>query len=100
MMEQHTASKHTYYRVWGILIALLLITAGVSYLDLGPLNIVVSLTIAVGKALLIMLFFMHVRDSRRLIWIFVGLGFFWLVILLSLTMSDYLTRSWLPVAGW
>ena len=42
MMEQHTASKHTYYRVWGILIALLLITAGVSYLDLGPLNIVVS----------------------------------------------------------
>jgi cytochrome c oxidase subunit 4 len=100
MMAQHAASKHTYYRVWGILIALLLITAGVSYIDLGPLNIVVSLTIAVCKALLIMLFFMHVRDSRPRTWIFVGLGFFWLVLLLSLTMSDYLTRSWLPVAGW
>jgi cytochrome c oxidase subunit IV len=100
MMEQHIASKHTYYRVWAVLIGLLLITLGVSYIDLGPLNIVISLMIAFGKALLIMLFFMHVRDSKRLPWIFVGVGFFWLVLLLSLTMSDYLTRSWLPVAGW
>ena len=99
-MEQHPASKDTYYRVWAILMVLLLITAGAAYINLGPLNTIVAMTVAVCKALLIILFFMHIRYGSRLTWIFAGAGFFWLVLLLTLTMSDYLSRSWLPVTGW
>ena len=52
--------------------------------------------IAACKALLVILFFMHVRYSSRLTWVFVGAGFFWLMILLSLTLADVLSRRWLP----
>ena len=61
----------------------------------GPLNAVVALTIAVIKALLVVLFFMHVRYSSHLTWDLVGAGFFWLLILLTLTLTDPLTRNWL-----
>jgi len=57
------------------------------------LNIVAALTIAVVKMLLVILFFMHVRYSSRLTWIFVAAGFIWLLIMLDLTLSDYLTRG-------
>ena len=87
--------------VFATLLALTLLTVGIAFLDLGGyLNTVVALTIAVCKALLVLLFFMHVRYSSRLTWVCVGAGVFWLVLLLSLTMSDYLTRSWLAVPGW
>src|SRR6202162_866653 len=62
----------------------------------GPLNAVVALTIAVVKATLVVLYFMHVRYSSRLIWLIIGSGLFWLAILFALTISDYWTRSWLP----
>jgi len=52
--------------------------------------------IAACKALLVILFFMHVRYSSRLTWVFVGAGFFWLMILLALTLVDVLSRRWLP----
>jgi len=52
--------------------------------------------IAICKALLIAIFFMHLRVSSRATWIFAGAGVFWLGILLALAMSDYLSRSWLP----
>lgn len=61
--------------------------------DLGPLNTVAALTIAVTKALLVVLFFMHVRYSSRLTQIVVGTGLFWLVIMIALVMGDYLTRK-------
>lgn len=56
------------------------------------MNNVAAITIAVGKALLVILYFMHVRYSDRLTWVFVGAGFFWLVILIGGTMDDVLTR--------
>jgi cytochrome c oxidase subunit 4 len=52
------------------------------------------MTIAVVKALLVLLYFMHLRYGSHLNWIFAGASFFWLAILLSLTVGDYLTRGW------
>ena len=74
------------------------LTAYVAYLNFpGPLNAVVALTIAVIKATLVVLYFMHVRYSSRLIWLVIAAALFWLAILFALTISDYSTRSWLPV---
>jgi cytochrome c oxidase subunit IV len=92
--------RRVYYRVYGALLGLTLLTIGVAYLDLGPLNVVVALGIAIGKALLVMLFFMHLRYSSRLTWVIAGAGVFWLAYLLIFTLSDYFTRGWLPVGGW
>ena len=72
---------------------LLLLTWGIAQINLGPLNIVAALTIAVTKMLLVILFFMHVRYSTRLTWLFVAAGFIWLLIMIDLTLSDYLTRA-------
>ena len=65
----------------------------------GPLNAIVAMTIAVFKATAVVLYFMHVRYSSRLIWLIVGSALFWLVILFALTFSDYSTRGWLPPLG-
>jgi len=61
----------------------------------GPLNVIIALTVAVIKATLVVLYFMHVRYSSRLIWVIFASALFWLAILFALTFSDYLTRSWL-----
>jgi cytochrome c oxidase subunit IV len=99
-MVQDIVPRQVYYKVFGALIGLTLLTIGVGFIDLGPLNSIIALTIAVAKATLVLLFFMHVRYSSHVIWVYVGAGIFWVGMLLVLTMSDYLTRGWLPVAGW
>ena len=89
----------------GIFVALLLLTAltvGVAFFDLGGgrlhvANAMAAISIAVAKALLVVLYFMHVRYSSRLTWVFVGAGIFWFLILLVLTLSDFLSRAWLPL---
>src|SRR5690242_19527153 len=88
-----------YVAVFAALVALTAITVAVSYVDLGPASVVVALAIASLKALLVLLFFMHLRESSGLTWVVALGGFFWLGILITLTMSDVLTRGWLPVAG-
>lgn len=60
-----------------------------------PLNVIIALTIAVVKATLVVLYFMHVRYSARLIWVIVASALFWMGILFALTFSDYWTRGWL-----
>jgi cytochrome c oxidase subunit 4 len=92
-MTQRSVSRILYYRLFAVLLFLTLLTVGVAYLDLGPLNAIMALTIATGKALLVVLFFMHVRYSTRLTWIVVSAGVFWLLVLLVFTLSDYFTRS-------
>src|SRR5262249_30349499 len=84
-----------YYAVFGALIVLTFFTIGISFLHLGEWHTVAGLTIAMCKAMLVALFFMHLLYSNRLTWIVLGAALFWLVILLALTMSDYLTRHWL-----
>lgn len=84
--------KKTYYAVGAALFVLMFLTVAIAYVDLGPLNIYVALTIAIVKAVLVVLYFMHVRYSTQITWVFAGAGFLWLIIMFALTMSDYITR--------
>jgi cytochrome c oxidase subunit 4 len=85
-----------YYAVFAALIVGTALTVAVAFVDLGALNNILMLGIACTKALLVILFFMHVRWSSRLTWLVVASGFFWLLILFGITMTDYLTRGWVP----
>ncbi len=101
-MAEHVTSRKIYFLVFGALIVLTVVTWLVAQIDLGWANDVVALTIAVVKALLVLLFFMHVRYSTRMTVLTAAAGFFWLAILIGITLSDYLTRfphSLLPVPG-
>jgi cytochrome c oxidase subunit 4 len=98
-MNRHITSRKTYVLVWFGLMILLAATLIAAAFDLGWLNLAIALGIAVCKALLIALFFMHLRASSRVTWVFAGAGVFWLGILLALAMSDYLSRAWLPGAA-
>ena len=93
-MSGHVAPKSLYYLVFLALMIGTGLTVLVAKFDLGPLNNVVMLSVACAKALLVILFFMHVRWSSRLTWVIAGSGFFWLLILFSITMSDYMSRGW------
>lgn len=98
-MTQHIIPRRVYYMVFATLILLTLITVDVAFYNLGFLSLYVALTIATCKALLVIFYFMHVRYSSPLTWVFALGGFLWLVILIVLTMSDYLTRAWLAFPG-
>lgn len=99
--HHHVASEKFYFQIFALLLVLLVITVLAAYIDLGALSTVLAMTIAIIKALLVILYFMHVRDGSRLTWVFSGAAFFWLLILLGLTMSDYLSRGWIqPSEGW
>ena len=94
-MSEHVLSSKMYYGIWIALMILTVVTARVAFIDLGPFNTVVALVIATCKALLVVLFFMHVLHSKSLIWVIALSGLFWLGILMILTLTDYATRSWL-----
>jgi len=94
MAEPITAPK-TYVIVWGALLVATAVTVGAAFIDLKGFNPLVALAIATVKAILVVLFFMHVRHSPRLTRLTLAAGLFWLAILMSLTMSDYLSRPWL-----
>ena len=83
-----------YYAVFAALMVGTALTVLVAFYDLGPLNNVLMLGIAMTKALLVILFFMHVRWATRLTWVVAASGFVWLLILFGITMTDYLTRGW------
>ena len=93
-MSGHVAPKSMYYAVFAALMVGTALTVAVAFKDMGPLNNVLMLGIAITKALLVILFFMHVRWSTRLTWLVVASGFFWLLIMFGITMTDYLTRGW------
>ena len=90
----HRGSLATYFIIFFCLMALTILTVAVSRIDLGAMNTAVALAIAVVKALLVILWFMHVIHSPRLTWIVVISSFIWLGVLFVLTFSDYLTRAW------
>ena len=103
-MSDHIVPVRTYIAVFAALLVLTLVTVLASRVDLGepevagfriPVNVVVALTIACLKAFLVILFFMHVKYSGRLVQLVVASAFVWLFILIAITMSDYLSRSWL-----
>src|SRR5262245_50943203 len=98
-MSEHVVSKGTYFTIFGALMVLTILTVWVAYYDLGSWNAIVALSIAVLKGTLVVLYFMHVRYSSKLTWVFVCAGFLWLLILFALTLSDYFTRHWVPIAS-
>ena len=99
-MIGHVLPKRTYWTVWVILMVLLALTIFAATMHLGrTVNIVIALTIAVVKALLVILFFMHVKYSSRLVWVYAAAGFVWFLIMVAFTMADYTSRDWLPVFG-
>ena len=93
-MSEHIVPTRVYYTIFLLLMACTGLTVWVAYFDLGALNTIAALSIAVTKAVLVVLFFMHVKYSTRLTWVVVVSGVFWLLILLALTFGDYLTRGW------
>lgn len=93
-MEHPVLPARTYLLVFMALLVLAGATVGIAFVDLGDLvNSLLALAIAAIKALLVILFFMHVRYSSQLTKLFVLAGFFWLFILVGLTLTDYLTRT-------
>ena len=95
-MAQHVVPVKVYFLIFSALMVLTATTVAVAFVDLGPLNAVLMIGIAMIKALLVVLYFMHVRYSGTLIACFAGGSVVWLLILLALTLSDYLTRAWHP----
>jgi cytochrome c oxidase subunit 4 len=94
--EEHTTHSQGFYLAIGaILLVLTATTVGAAFVNLGPFNPVIALLIATIKATLVVLFFMHVKGaSEKLTGVVVVSGFFFLAILLTLSLADYLTRSW------
>jgi cytochrome c oxidase subunit IV len=99
-MSEVVVSRKTYILVWLALMCLTVLTAGVSYINLGEWSGFVAILIASVKALLVALFFMHLRyEHQKMAWIVALAGFFWLSILFGLSMTDYTTRNFLQVPG-
>lgn len=103
--EAHEAHHHivpipVYAAIFAALLVLTGVTIAVAYVDLGPFNIYVALAIATFKASLVVLYFMHVKYSSKLVQLAAVTGFLWLGIMLSFTFADIGTRSWQSVQGW
>lgn len=95
-MSGHVSPKSVYYSIFAALMILTGVTVGAAFVNLGALNFPVALAIAIIKATLVVLFFMHVKYSSHLTKLVVMTSLFFLVILLAETFMDYATRGWNP----
>jgi cytochrome c oxidase subunit IV len=93
-MSEHIVPLRTYLKIFAALVLLTITTVGVDYIDIGAWNLVAAISIASIKALLVALYFMHLRYSERLTWVFVGVGILWLTVLIGITFDDVITRRW------
>lgn len=91
-MSQHVIPQKVYYLIFVTLILLTLVTVDVAFYNFGFLNIYIAMGIATVKALIVAVYFMHLRYNPRLTWLFAGAGILWLLIMFVLTMADYMTR--------
>ena len=95
-MSEHIVQPRIYVTIFLALMVGTTVTVIAAFYDFpGPLNAVVALTIASIKATLVVLYFMHVRYSGRLIWLVIVAALLWLAIMFAITFSDYWTRAWL-----
>ena len=95
--ESHSQPHHIvpvkiYIRNFLVLMALMILTVAVASVPLGSMNVVVALAVAVTKATLIILFFMHVKYSSKLTWVFVGGAFVWFALMMVLVSMDFASR--------
>lgn len=94
--QPHIAPLKTYFSVFGALMVFTVLTVWVALFDLGTFNIVVAVTIATVKAYIVILYFMHVKYSAKIIWLTAAAGFIWFILMFALTLADFATRGWLP----
>jgi cytochrome c oxidase subunit 4 len=99
LVSQHVVSPKIYLAIFLALMVLTAATIAAAEMDLGPLNLAVALAIAIVKATLVVLYFMHVRYNPKLIWLALGLALSWLGVLVIATLHDYLSRGWIPFPG-
>jgi cytochrome c oxidase subunit IV len=98
-MSEHIVPVRIYVTIFLVLLVGTALTVWAAFQDFpGPFNVIVAMTIAITKATFVVLYFMHVRYSARLIWVIVASALFWMAILFALTFSDYWTRGWIPTA--
>ena len=93
-VAHHIVSPTVYGIIFGILMLGTLLTAGAAYIPLGPLNAPVAIGIACTKAVFVVLFFMHVKYSSRLVKLTVAAGFFTFLVLVFMCLLDYVSRAW------
>ncbi|HEV3276487.1 MAG TPA: cytochrome C oxidase subunit IV family protein [Terriglobia bacterium] len=93
-MSEHVLPKKLYFVIFASLIVLTAITTGAAFIDLGPFNTVVALVIAVCKASLVVLFFMHLKYQTGMTRVVILAALLWLAVLIGITMSDVFTRHW------
>lgn len=94
--KHHITPRRTYFIIFFALMILTAITVWVAFIDLGSLNTPIAMAIAMIKASLVLLYFMHLRYSTRVTWVVLAAAFLWLGVLFVLTFSDYLSRGWDP----
>jgi cytochrome c oxidase subunit 4 len=92
--EHHIVTPFQYTLVFGTLLLFTGITVGAAFIDLGVLNPIVALGIACFKAVIVILFFMHVKYQSKLVKMTVGAGFFTFIVLITMTLTDYMSRAW------
>lgn len=92
--DHHIVTPRMYTMVFVTLLIFTGVTVGAAYVDLHIFNPIVALAIASFKAVVVILFFMHVKYQSRLIKMTVGAGFFTFLILTTMTLSDYISRAW------
>lgn len=92
--EHHIVTPKTYSIVFVILLTFTGITVAAAFVNLGILNPIIALAIACTKAVIVILFFMHIFFQSKLIKMTVGAGFFTFLILITMTLSDYISRAW------
>jgi cytochrome c oxidase subunit 4 len=97
MAEHHVVPVRVYITIFLALMVLTGLTVLASFRNFGEWNTIIAVTIAIIKATLVILYFMHVRYSDNVVRLSVFAGFFWLGILIALTLSDYMSRPWLPI---
>lgn len=93
-VEHHLVTPLQYSLVFGTLLVGTAITVGAAYVELGVLNPIVALGIASFKAVIVILFFMHVKYQSRLVKMTVAAGFFTFLVLITMTLTDYISRAW------
>jgi cytochrome c oxidase subunit IV len=94
MSEHHVVSWWVYVAVFLALCVLTTISVVVTGYDFGPLNLIVALGVAITKATLVVLYFMHARYSPRLTGVVIAASLVFFVILVFLTLTDYVSRPW------
>lgn len=98
--HHHIVPLPVYFTIFATLLVLTGVTVAVAFVDLGPFNIYVALAIAIFKATLVVLYFMHVKYSSKLVQLAAVTGFLWMGIMLAFTFADIGTRDWQGVQGW